>query len=135
MPNSRTNTLANPFVKSDNKIDGDICDIMSSILPSLSGLTISPPVASKKGGVKTSSIQLDGQTLTFIIGSLNNPIRIPFDITSFNGEESTRLTLNAEVTNSEDQEFLTALDSKALQIICDNGFIKKPVETIKLMYK
>ena len=115
------NTRANPFVKSDDKIDGDIrdnLDIMSSTLhtlPTLSGITITPPVASKKGGVKTSSIQLDGQNLTFIIGSLNNPIRIPFDITSFNGEESTRLTLNAEVTNSEDQEFLTALDSKFFQ--------------------
>ena len=76
-------------------------DIM---LPSLSGITVAPPVTSKKGGVKTAPLQIDGKPFTFILGSLQAPLRIPFSIVPFGGEETTRLTLNAGITNPEHQQ-------------------------------
>jgi hypothetical protein len=111
------------------------CGDCDTMLPSLSGITVAPPVASKKGGIKSAPIQLDGKAFTFILGSLQAPLRIPFSIVPFGGEETTRLTLNAEITNPEHQQFLEGLDTKVLQMLCDSGHIKKSIETIKAMYK
>ena len=105
------------------------------MLPSLTGFTMTAPVTSKKGGVKSAPIQWNGQPFTIILGSLNDPLRIPFSVTPFGAEEATRLTMNLEIKNKEHQEFLTSLDAKVLETLCESDYIKKPTETVKAMYK
>ena len=108
--------------------------------PDLTTLKIGPPIASKKGGVKQCSISLNWKPLQFILGTVTSPLRVPFEVAPFNSEDvSARLTLNPEIIDSLQKQFLQELDVQILNLVSENAadFFKKAVtkEALSLMFK
>ena len=108
--------------------------------PDLTSLKIGPPIASKKGGVKQRPISLNWKPLQFILGTVASPLRVPFEVAPFNSEDSlARLTLNLEIVDSLQKEFLQQLDAQILHLVSQNAadLMKKTVtkETLSVMYK
>ena len=80
--------------------------------PDLDSLEIAPALASKKGA-GARICPLEGIQLKMIIGSMEEPIRVPFEISNWDkSDTSTRVNLNYELTDTTHQAKIELLDEK-----------------------
>ena len=133
--------LLGKMLSSDNQAaDQSHVSFGAMSFPDLTTLQIGPPIASKKGGVKQCPISLDGKPLRFILGTVTSPLSVPFEVAPFNSEDSlARLTLNLEIIESVQKEFLQELDVQILHLVSQNAaeLMEKTVrkETLSVMRK
>ena len=107
--------------------------------PDLGTLEIGAPLTLKKGaGARMSP--LAGSCLKIILGSEEEPLRVPFEAANFDkSDTSTRVNLNYELTDTKYQAFVEMLDETVIGLLAARSaeFFRKSLsaDQIRLMYK
>ena len=95
---------------------------MTQNLPDISSLTIAAPLPGKKGSIKQASVSLNEKAFRMILGSTENPLRVPFEMKPFNeSDSSTRLNLHLSVTDPSAEQYFEELDKNILKVVEANS--------------
>ena len=79
-------------------------------LPDLAKLRLSAPLPPKKGASATARIaplSLEGQPVVVLLGSIDCPVRCPFEATNYSKEPSDRVHLCLEILGGNHLNFST----------------------------
>ena len=109
-----------------------------------SAISIMEVLVPKKGGVqgaKIAPILYKGQPINFLLGSLEEPVRIPFPVSTFDrNPAATRVNMVLEVNNPAFQAFFKEFDEAIIRILTNRSteFVQQKSlshEQVSMCYK
>ena len=109
--------------------------------PDLGKLTLAPPLPQKKAiGARICPLTIAGQPIHINLGSLEQPLRLPFEISCFDKDpQNTRLNINMELLDPDSRAWFDELDNQILELLTSRAgefWKKSPTpDQIRMQFK